>query len=170
MIVVAVLLFVLAAAFAAIGVLARVGALPGNSFVGVRTPETRRDPEIWRLANRVLAPPLLAAALVAAFAGVGVIVLDGLGWEIAAAILGVVGALVLVGIGGQLGAKAAAGLTDLRAARQGDACCSSGDDACAPGADSCATDADPSADCGVVGGCGSCELQGMCESEPGRRK
>ena len=107
-------------------------------------------------------------------------------------VVAVVGSLALLSVAGLAGARAAA---IWAAAEDGDqAGCGCGPDGCGghSGTDAadtgCAdgsadspagacspTDAgpsapgDPAADCGVTGGCGSCALQGMCETESATR-
>src|SRR5699024_779891 len=49
--IVVVLLAGLALVAGVTGILALLGRLPGNGYLGVRTPETRRSPEAWRLAH-----------------------------------------------------------------------------------------------------------------------
>ena len=63
-VVVMVLLAGLALVIAGTGVAALVGRLPGNGVLGVRTPETRRSPEAWELANRAAGPAFLGSGLV----------------------------------------------------------------------------------------------------------
>lgn len=156
------------------GLLGLVGRLPGNGYLGVRTPETRRSPEAWELANRAAGPAFLAAA---AALGLGVLGLGLIGGWVGGlvVVVALVGSLLLLNVAGLAGARAAA---IWQAGKDDDdegGCCSDGgcgDHGTAH--ESCAshspTDAsDPSADCGVTGGCGSCALQGMCEPESAGR-
>lgn len=188
--VVQVVFFVLGALLVIGGALALAGRLPGNSFFGVRTPETRVSPEAWRLANRTAGVGFLAAGL-SLVAGAFCLLTAGgvLGWVLA--VFGAVFAVGMMAYGGLMGAKTAAIWRDQAAADgtlpdaltpfgsgAGESCCGGApaEDAedCAP--EACGTDgstcspadaADPAADCGVSGGCGSCSLQGMCTAEAG---
>jgi hypothetical protein len=96
-------------AVAALGARSR---LPRNRWVGVRTANTLASEAAFTLANRVAAMPLAAAGLVAA-AG-GAVVLAGGPAEMAWVVLAVagVGTMVLTGLGGALGDRAAARFTD----------------------------------------------------------
>lgn len=172
-----VLLAGLAVVVGATGVLSLVGRLPGNDYLGVRTPETRRAPQAWDLANRAAAPAFLAAGLVL---GLGVLGAGLIGGWVGAGVVVValVGALVLLNVAGLAGSRAAA----IWQAHNDDddAGCGCADGACGGGEHSggstgdaavnCSSpttdDAgDPAADCGVTGGCGSCLLHGMCAPE-----
>lgn len=193
-VVVMVLLAGLALVIAGTGVAALAGRLPGNGVLGVRTPETRRSPEAWELANRAAGPAFLGSGLVLLLGALA----SGLigGWVGGlVVVVSVVGSLALLSVAGLAGARAAA---IWAAAEDGDqAGCGCGPDGCGghSGTDAadtgCAdgsadspagacspTDAgpsapgapgDPAADCGVTGGCGSCALQGMCETESATR-
>lgn len=188
LVVVMVLLVGLALVLGGTGAAALAGRLPGNGVLGVRTPETRRSPDAWRLANRAAAPAFLGSGLVLLL---GALALGLIGGWIGAlvVVVAVVGSLALLSVAGLAGARAAA-MWD--AANGEDSGCGCGPDGCgghsgtsdgdadgtdcsgaAPspdGASTCASGdagahADPSADCGVSGGCGTCVLQGMCEAE-----
>lgn len=169
-----VLLVGLALVVGGAGLLGLLGRLPGNDLLGVRTPETRRSPEAWELANRAAGPAFLAAS---AALGLGVLGLGLIGGWIGGlvVVVALLGSLALLNVAGLAGSRAAA----VWQARKDDddegGCCSSGacgdhggtGSGCAdhsPGARS-GPASDPAADCGVTGGCGSCALQGMCESE-----
>lgn len=95
----------------AVGIVAALGArsrLPRNRWAGVRTPATLRSAESFEVGNRVAAPLHGVAGLVAIASG-GLLLLAApnavLAW-IAVAV-GVVWPLVLAGIGGMLGDRAA---------------------------------------------------------------
>ena len=64
LVVVSVLLVGLALVVGGTGLLALTGKLPGNDVLGVRTPETRRSPEAWELANRAAGPAFLGSGIV----------------------------------------------------------------------------------------------------------
>lgn len=185
LVVVSVLLVVLALVVGGTGLLALTGRLPGNDVLGVRTPETRRSPEAWELANRAAGPAFLGSGLVLLLGTLAQGLIGGwIGGVVV--VVAVAIALALLNLAGIAGARAAA----IWQAEQGD------EDGCGCGPGGCgghsgsaeagdcspttaagaARDtggvctpadgsADPADDCGVTGGCGSCALQGMCESE-----
>ncbi|PWD97338.1 hypothetical protein DEQ16_00265 [Dietzia maris] len=190
-VVVMVLLAGLALVIAGTGVAALVGMLPGNGVLGVRTPETRRSPEAWELANRAAGPAFLGSGLVLLLGALALGLIGGWVGGLVV-VVSVVGSLALLSVAGLAGARAAA---IWAAAEDGDqAGCGCGPDGCgghsgtnaadtgcadgsadSPGGACSPTDAgpgapgDPAADCGVTGGCGSCALQGMCETESATR-
>lgn len=94
----------------AVAVLGARSRLRRNRWVGVRTPATLRSDAAFTLANRVAATPGGAAGAVAVAGGAALLggADGGLGWVLAA--VSVVGTLVLAGIGGAVGDRAAAGL------------------------------------------------------------
>lgn len=190
-VVVMVLLAGLALVIAGTGVAALVGMLPGNGVLGVRTPETRRSPEAWELANRAAGPAFLGSGLVLLLGALALGLIGGWVGGLVV-VVSVVGSLALLSVAGLAGARAAA---IWAAAEDGDqAGCGCGPDGCgghsgtnaadtgcadgsadSPAGACSPTDAgpsapgDPAADCGVTGGCGSCALQGMCETESATR-
>ena len=181
-----VVFFVLGAALLAGGIAALRERLPGNSWFGVRTPETRESPEAWTIANKAAAPGFLAAGGALILAGVGLLLVDGV-VAVALAVLGVLVALGMASFAGLSGSKAAAIWLD-NARRTGtlpesmdpnamySSCCSAGGGAgtasdaepasvgAASGASATASSS-PASDCGVTGGCGTCSLKGMCAPE-----
>lgn len=190
-VVVMVLLAGLALVIAGTGVAALVGMLPGNGVLGVRTPETRRSPEAWELANRAAGPAFLGSGLVLLLGALALGLIGGWVGGLVV-VVSVVGSLALLSVAGLAGARAAA---IWAAAEDGDqAGCGCGPDGCgghsgtnaadtgcadgsadSPAGACSPTDAgpgapgDPAADCGVTGGCGSCALRGMCETESATR-
>jgi hypothetical protein len=90
-----------------VAVLGGRSRLRRNRWAGVRTAATMRSEEAFALANRVAAAPLGAAGLVAA-AGGGLLLggADGAAGWVLLAISGVA-ALVLAGLGGAAGDRAA---------------------------------------------------------------
>ncbi|MFN3601110.1 MAG: SdpI family protein [Dietzia sp.] len=179
LVVVVVLLVALALVVGVTGLLGLLGRLPGNGVLGVRTPETRRSPEAWTLANRAAGPGFLVSSLMLLLGALGVGLIGGWvgGLVVVVALLG---SLALLSVAGLAGSRAAA-LWEAAQDEDQDGCGCGSEGGCgghsagdsdtsgAPGAGSCADSpadpADPAADCGVTGGCGSCALQGMCESE-----
>lgn len=83
------------------------GSLPLNTYVGVRTPAAMRSEEAFELANRAAGPAMLAAGAIAALAGASMPALAS-GFSVAmVAVLGLVGAFVLMTLGGVVGNRAA---------------------------------------------------------------
>lgn len=194
LVVVLVLLVGLALVVGGTGLLALTGKLPGNGLLGVRTPETRRSPEAWKLANRAAGPAFLASGAALGLGALALGLIDG--WVgVLVVVVSVLGALALLNVAGLAGSRTAA-IWDATQDDQGGCGCGpdgcgghSGDTrspdsggGCSPGGPASDTDcspagtgtmagagadgsADPADDCGVTGGCGSCALQGMCESE-----
>ncbi|MGH3881966.1 MAG: SdpI family protein [Pseudonocardiaceae bacterium] len=89
-----------------VGLLGWRQRLPRNRFAGIRTPATLRSEAAFVAANRVAAPPVLAAGAVSAAGGV---LAFGTGGSALAAIVGVTGAgaLGLLIAGGLLGHRVA---------------------------------------------------------------
>jgi hypothetical protein len=110
------LLVLVGIALLAVAVLGAGSRLHRNRWVGVRTANTLSSQSAFTLANRVAAVPLGAGGLVAA-AG-GAVVLAGGPAEVVWVVLAVagLGTLVLTGLGGALGDRAATRLTDAVAA------------------------------------------------------
>jgi hypothetical protein len=110
------LLVLAGVALLGVAVLGAGSRLRRNRWVGVRTANSLSSQAAFTLANRVAAVPLGAAGLVAV--GGGAVVLaggpDAMPWIVLA--VAVVGTLVLTGIGGALGDRAAARLTTVVAA------------------------------------------------------
>lgn len=184
-----VVFFVLGAALVAGGIAALGERLPGNSWFGVRTPETRESPEAWTISNKAAAPGFLAAGGALVLAGLGLVLVDGV-VAVAIAVLGVLVALGMASFAGLAGSKAAAIWLD-NARRTGtlpesmdpnamsSSCCSAGGgsgvaagETASVGASSAAAgtaaasgSGSAASDCGVTGGCGSCSLKGMCAPE-----
>lgn len=80
--------------------------LPRNRFAGVRTPATLRSDAAFIAANRVAAPPVLAAGVICAAAGA---LAFGTGGPALAMIVGIAGtgAVGLLLVGGLLGHRVA---------------------------------------------------------------
>jgi hypothetical protein len=79
-----------------------------NRFIGVRTATTLRTDETFALANRAAAVPFAAAGAVALLGGGALLAgADGaVGWIVL--VIGVLGTVVLLGLGGLVGERAAA--------------------------------------------------------------
>ncbi|MGH3916646.1 MAG: SdpI family protein [Pseudonocardiaceae bacterium] len=104
-----VLLITAGAALLTVGVLGQRGRLRRNRFAGIRTPATLRSEAAFTLANRVAAPPVLAAGAVCVGTGVLALGTEGTMLTVIMAISGV-GTLTLVIAGGLLGHRAATAL------------------------------------------------------------
>ncbi|MGH3751144.1 MAG: SdpI family protein [Pseudonocardiaceae bacterium] len=101
-----VVLLVAAAALLTVGLLSWRRRLPRNRFAGVRTPATLRSDAAFIAANRVAAPPVLAAGTICAAGGV---LAFGTGGPALAMIVGIAGtgAVGLLLAGGLLGHRVA---------------------------------------------------------------
>ncbi|TCK27682.1 SdpI/YhfL family protein [Pseudonocardia endophytica] len=92
-------------------VVATLGAtsrLPRNRFAGVRTRASLRSGAAFAAANRVAAPPAGAAGVIALVGGVALAATPGsvLAWVFVA--VSVIGTVLLAGVGGVVGDRAAA--------------------------------------------------------------
>lgn len=94
--------------FGIVGFLGLTERLPRNRFGGVRTEATMRTDETFRLANKVAGLPLLAAGLVGVLGGVAGFLMPSTAGTVVAAVIGLVGVLVIAVGGGVLGHRAAA--------------------------------------------------------------
>ena len=101
-----VVLLVAGGALLTVGLLGWRQRLPRNRFAGVRTPATLRSEAAFIAANRVAAPPVLAASAVCAAGGA---LAFGTGGPALAVIVGVtgIGAVGLLLAGGLLGHRVA---------------------------------------------------------------
>lgn len=104
-----VVLLLAGAALLTVGLLGWRRQLPRNRFAGVRTPATLRSDAAFRTANRVAAPPVLAAGAVCALGGALAFGTDGPALTVIVAVVAV-GAVGLLLAGGLLGHRAAAAL------------------------------------------------------------
>ncbi|MEQ3554985.1 SdpI family protein [Pseudonocardia nematodicida] len=107
--VLAVLLVAVGAVLVLLAVLGATGKLPRNRYVGVRTPDSLRTADAFILANRVAAAPVGAAGAIGLVGGVALLFTERGGatpWVLA--VIAVAGLVVLAGLGGSLGARAAA--------------------------------------------------------------
>ncbi len=152
MFVLALILALAALAAVVVGAAGLAGRLPENGFVGVRTEQTLSDPLLWRTANRVAGPSLIAAGVIFA-AGALIGLAMHAPWSYVTAGVAVVAGLLLAGFGALQGSRAASIQARLQMPEA--TCCS---------ADEAPSD-DPADDCGVTGGCGACALKGMCDHE-----
>lgn len=160
-VVVAVLLFALAGLWATVGVRGLRGSLPRNRRLGVRTDETMRSDEAFRVANRVAAPGTIGASVILVLGAVATLAVDG-GWSILFGVIALVAALVIIGLVSAIGVRAAA---TVPAEDAGCSCCSGHDEGhrhADPAGEQGAYE--PAADCGTSS-CGACSLRGVCSSD-----
>ena len=94
------------------GALATAGRLPGNSIVGLRVPEVRKDEGIWVQAHRVVGPYLIFGGAALAFGAAFSFIASG--WLWLAPVLLAVLAVVACALGGNMGARAARLIDDAR--------------------------------------------------------
>ncbi|TYQ03484.1 UNVERIFIED_ORG: SdpI/YhfL family protein [Gordonia westfalica J30] len=165
-VVVAVLLFALAGLWATVGVRGLRGSLPRNRRFGVRTDDTMRSDEAFRVANRVAGPGTLGASLILVLGAVATLAVDG-GWSILFGVVALVAALVIIGLVSAIGVRAAA-TVPAEAEDAGCSCCSGHDDGHGHTAGDQPAgkqgEPDPAADCGTSS-CGACSLRGVCSSD-----
>ncbi|WKD58412.1 hypothetical protein CAPI_09445 [Corynebacterium capitovis DSM 44611] len=101
------ILFVVFALVAVIpGLLATAGKLPGNSFIGLRVPEVRKDRSTWDQAHRVAGPLWIFAGVALGFASAFAFMASGALWIIP--VVFTAAAVVALSAAGNLGARAAA--------------------------------------------------------------
>lgn len=94
------------------GALATAGRLPGNSVVGLRVPEVRKDEEIWLKAHKVTGPYLILGGIALAFGAAFAFIASG--WSWVAPVIAVIAAVASVSVGGNTGARAAKLFDDAR--------------------------------------------------------
>lgn len=117
MTIVSIVALIVAAGLIGVGLLAWTRHLPGNGVVGLRVPEVRKNQQIWEVAHAVAGPMWLAAGVSLLFGGLAGLRLSPLYAAIFLA-LTVFVALVFIGTGANLGAKAAH-LMDRQSAEEG---------------------------------------------------
>jgi hypothetical protein len=110
--VVAIVPVVIGLLFAIVGFLGFTERLPRNRFGGVRTAATMRTDETFRLANKVAGLPLLVAGLVGVLGGAAGFAMPSTTGTVIAAVIGLVGLLVIAMGGGVLGHRAASGMPE----------------------------------------------------------
>ena len=102
-------LLVAGAALLAVGLLGWRRQLPRNRFAGIRTPATLRSDAAFLAANRVAAPPVLAAGAICAIGGALAFATDGTVLPVIVGVTGA-GAVGLLLAGGLLGHRVAAAI------------------------------------------------------------
>jgi hypothetical protein len=108
-----VLLVLLGALGVLLGVVGTLGwreKLSKAGRLGVRTPDAVTTEATFRLANRVAGPPVVVAGVAAVLGAVAAFGLPTTTGTVVAAVIGLVGALLIARAGGVLGTRAAAGL------------------------------------------------------------
>ncbi|MFC7448436.1 SdpI family protein [Rhodococcus daqingensis] len=155
MVIVATVLFVVALAAGGVAVAGITGRLPRNRWAGVTTPETLASDDAFRLANRIAAPTMAAAAVLLVIGGLGALAFGTAGGLLSVAVA-VVAALATAGYGGSMGARAAAAAAPAGGCGHDCGCGSPTEPAAEDPADAAAA-----ADCGMDS-CGSCALKGAC--------
>jgi hypothetical protein len=103
--VVAVVLLVVGAGIALVGLLGFLERLPRNRFGGVRTPAAMRSDRAFRVANKVGGLPVAAAGGIGALCGL-VTLLTGLAVVLIAGFVGMVAITVAGGVAGNRAAEA----------------------------------------------------------------
>ena len=119
------LLLVAGTALLLVGVLGWCRRLPRNRFAGIRTPATLRSDVAFVAANRVAAPPVLAAGAICAAGGGLALGAGGPALPVIVAVAGV-GAVGLLLAGGLLGHRVAAAIPPPTVGCVGCACRGSG--------------------------------------------
>ncbi len=151
--VLAAVLIVAAAAVLVVGVLAATHRLPRNRVIGVRTSWTMARIDSFRRANRVAAPAFVASGVVGLAGGVVGLLAPTTAAALTLVVVGFVGLVVLLGVGGSIGARYAAAdrAETLEAESRAAGPCTLGEDSADEGA---VADA-----CGSTGACGgACSL------------
>lgn len=116
-----VLLLVVGAALLTVGLLGWQRRLPRNRFAGIRTPATLRSDAAFTAANRVAAPPVLAAGSSCALGGALTLGAGGALVTVIVAVTGVGTAALLI-TGGLLGHRVATAVPPPTARCAGCAC------------------------------------------------
>lgn len=125
-------MFVLALVVGSVAASALAGKLPRNRWAGVRTAESMRDDDTFVLANKIAAPTTAAAALLLFIGAAAALMLTG-AFAVVAVVVCIIAAFVTAGVGGSVGARAAAAKPVEEVGGCGHACIScSLKDACAP--------------------------------------
>lgn len=125
-------MFVLALVVGSVAAASLAGKLPRNRWAGVRTTESMRDDDTFVMANKVAAPTNAAAAFLVLIGGAAALMLTG-AFAIIAVAACLIAAFVTAGVGGSIGARAAAAVPAEATGGCGHSCIScSLKDACAP--------------------------------------
>ncbi|MGH8879972.1 MAG: SdpI family protein [Stackebrandtia sp.] len=130
--VVALILFLLAAVAVVTGVLGLTGTLPPNRYFGVHTEDAIRTEDTYRVANRVAGPTSVGAGVLLAAAG-AIALVAGVWVGVIATVVALVVALFTLGAGVNAANEAIADLVPAETGSCGSSCGScSLRDACQP--------------------------------------
>ena len=97
------------------GALGWAAKLPGNPVVGIRVPEVRKSQELWDMAHRVAGPLWVLSGVSFVIASLVAFVASGWMWLVVA--LGVVAAIVFIGMGAGMAAHTVA-MVDAKRSRE----------------------------------------------------
>ncbi|MDR7330564.1 SdpI family protein [Corynebacterium guangdongense] len=106
--IVGIVLLLLAVILIVIGALAATRRLPGNSLIGIRVAEVRKDKEIWELAHQIAGPFWAIGGVSLLFAGFIAFRASGWGWLVPVVLVLV--AVFFVGAGANAAARRAAAI------------------------------------------------------------
>ncbi|AXB46275.1 SdpI family protein [Amycolatopsis albispora] len=112
------------------GVLGWRERLPRERGAGVRTAATQRSDEAFRVGNKVAGLPTMAGGAIGVLSGIAALFMPTVGGVIIAAVVGVVGTLVLLAAGGVLGNRAALAVPEPAPAPSGCSGCACGAGGC----------------------------------------
>lgn len=105
-IIVTVLFVIVAIALIVVGIMAATGKLKGNSYIGLRINEVRKNESTWMQAHKVAGPFWLFAGVALAFGAAFAWIASGWLWLIP--VIALVIAVAIMSVGGNFGARAAA--------------------------------------------------------------
>lgn len=103
--VVAVLFLLLALVCIAVGAMAATGKLPGNSVVGLRIAEVRKEHSTWTQAHKVAGPFWILSGVTLVFGAAFAWIATGWLWLVP--VIAVILAVVFISVGANFGARAA---------------------------------------------------------------
>lgn len=121
MIAIGIVLLIIAAVFIIVGGLAALRKLPGNNLFGVRVTEARESREAWNAAHAVAGPVWLLGGVALVFGSV--VALTAQGWMWVIPVLSVIFAIIMLSVGGNLGARAAYLFANANKDDSEDGCC-----------------------------------------------
>ena len=100
-----IVLSLLGVAIFVVGLLAKIGRLPGNKYIGLRVPEVRGSKEVWDGAHRVTGPLWMASGFSLLFSSL--VFFTRTGPLVISAVALMFLALATLGLGASLGARTA---------------------------------------------------------------
>ncbi|MHA2790185.1 SdpI family protein [Corynebacterium sp. S7] len=104
--IVAIIFLIVAVALIVVGGMASAGKLPGNSYIGLRIAEVRKNESTWIQAHKVAGPFWILSGVIMAFGAAFAWISSGWLWVLP--VLAVILAIVFVSVGANFGARAAA--------------------------------------------------------------